>query len=111
MLHPLQDVVGTPLSVVHPDRSVTASHFPLLISPEQVAAAIAGLCYCVNGIDTEIAFEGEVFEMEDQRNWSDASFKTYCRPLSLPMPYRLSAGEIGASKYMSGWPESPTDVR
>jgi hypothetical protein len=65
-----------------------------MISPEQVAAAIAGLRYCVNGIDTEIAFEGDVFEMEDQRNWSDASFKTYCRPLSLPIPYRLSAGEI-----------------
>jgi hypothetical protein len=32
--------------------------------------------------------------MEDQRNWSDASFKTYCRPLSLPRPYTLSAGEV-----------------
>jgi hypothetical protein len=30
--------------------------------------------------------------MEDQRNWSDASFKTYCRPLSLPWPYGLSQG-------------------
>jgi len=93
LLHPLRDVAGTTLSIIHPDRSVTASHFPLLISPEQVAAAIAGLRYCVSGIDTEISFEGEVFEMEDQRNWSDASFKTYCRPLSLPFPYRLNAGE------------------
>src|SRR6185437_10674216 len=83
LLHPLQGVVGTPLSIIHPDRSVTSSHFPLLISPEQVADGIAGLRYCANGIDTEIAFQGEVFEMEDQRNWSDASFKTYCRPLSL----------------------------
>jgi hypothetical protein len=94
LLHPLQNVVGAPLSIIHPDRSVTPSHFPLLISPEQVAAGIAGLRYSINGIDTEIAFQGEVFEMEDQRNWSDASFKTYCRPLSLPIPYRLSAGEI-----------------
>ena len=94
LLHPLRDVVGTPLSIIHPNGSVTSSHFPLLISPEQVAAGIAGLRYCVNGIDTEITFQGEVFEMEDQRNWSDASFKTYCRPLSLPIPYRLSAGEI-----------------
>ena len=98
LLHPLQDVVDTPLSIIHPDRSITASHFPLLISPEQVAAGIAGLRYCVNGIDTEISFDGEVFEMEDQRNWGDASFKTYCRPLSLPMPYRLSAGEIRRQK-------------
>jgi hypothetical protein len=94
LLHPLRDVVGTPLSIIHPNCSVTSSRFPLLISPEQVAADIAGLRYCVNGIETEIAFQGEVFEMEDQRNWSDASFKTYCRPLSLPIPYRLSAGEI-----------------
>ena len=94
LLHPLRDVVGTPLDIIHPDRSVTSSYFPLLISPEQVAAGIAGLRYCVDGIDTEIAFQGEVFEMEDQRNWSDASFKTYCRLLSFPIPYRLSAGEI-----------------
>jgi hypothetical protein len=93
-LHPLRDVAGTPLNIIHPDCSVTFSRFPLLISPEQVAAGIAGLRYCVNGIDTEIKFQGEVFEMEDQRNWGDASFKTYCRPLSLPIPYRLSAGEI-----------------
>src|SRR6185437_7868534 len=83
-----------PLGIIHLDGSVTSSRFPLLISPEQVAAGIAGLRYCVNGIDTEITFQGEVFEMEDQRNWSDASFKTYCRPLSLPIPYRLNAGEI-----------------
>jgi hypothetical protein len=94
LLHPLRDVVGTPLSIIHPNGSVTSSSFPLLISPGQVAAGIAGLRYCVSGIDTEIAFQGEVFEMEDQRNWGDASFKTYCRPLSLPIPYRLSAGEI-----------------
>jgi len=31
--------------------------------------------------------------MEDHRNWSDASFKTYVRPLVLPWPYTLKAGE------------------
>src|SRR6185437_1100903 len=98
LLHPLRDVVGTPLGIIHLDGSVTSSRFPVLISPEQVAAGIAGLRYCVDGINTEIAFQGEVFEMEDQRNWSDASFKTYCRPLSLPFPYRLSAGETQRQK-------------
>jgi D-apionolactonase len=38
------------------------------------------------------AFAGDVFEVEDQRNWSDASFKTYSRPLALPWPYTLEAG-------------------
>ena len=34
----------------------------------------------------EVRFEGEWFEMEDQRNWSDASFKTYSTPLSRALP-------------------------
>ncbi|MGG5819512.1 hypothetical protein [Falsiroseomonas sp. HW251] len=32
------------------------------------------------------------FEMEDQRNWSDASFKTYVGSLLDPWPYRLEPG-------------------
>jgi hypothetical protein len=37
--------------------------------------------------------EGDTWEMEDHRNWTDASFKTYVRPLALPWPYTLKAGE------------------
>ncbi|MEO1249317.1 MAG: hypothetical protein AAFW76_05700, partial [Pseudomonadota bacterium] len=43
-------------------------------------------------VSVDIAFVGDVFEMEDQRNWTDASFKTYCRPLGLPFPYAIEAG-------------------
>jgi len=39
-----------------------------------------------------ISFEGDVFETEDQRNWTDASFKTYCPPLRLPYPRPFEAG-------------------
>jgi hypothetical protein len=70
------------------------ARFPTLISPAQVAFDIAGLKYAVRGVETQIRFHGEIFEMEDQRNWSDASFKTYCRPLSRPVPYLLPAGHI-----------------
>ena len=37
--------------------------------------------------------EGDTFEMEDHRNWTDASFKTYVRPLALPWPYTPPAGQ------------------
>ena len=94
LLHPLRGVAGTPMHVIHPDGSTSPSHFPMLISPDQVASEISGLRHSINGIGTEMVFRGEVFEMEDQRNWSDASFKTYCRPLSLPIPYRLNTGDI-----------------
>ncbi|HLZ08231.1 MAG TPA: hypothetical protein VKT80_06580, partial [Chloroflexota bacterium] len=34
----------------------------------------------------------DVFEMEDQRNWTDASFKTYSTPLRLPIPVEITVG-------------------
>ena len=40
-----------------------------------------------------VEFEGDLFETEDQRNWTDASFKTYCTPLALGFPHELKEGE------------------
>ena len=40
----------------------------------------------------ELKLAGELFELEDQRNWGDASFKTYCTPLKLGFPRRVRAG-------------------
>jgi hypothetical protein len=37
-------------------------------------------------------FSGDLFEMEDQRNWTDASFKTYSTPLSLGYPHHAGVG-------------------
>lgn len=34
-----------------------------------------------------------MFETEDQRNWTDASFKTYGTPLDRPFPVAVSPGE------------------
>ena len=36
---------------------------------------------------------GDLFEIEDQRNWTDASFKTYCTPLAVPFPRRIESGQ------------------
>ncbi len=44
-------------------------------------------------------FEGDFFEMEDQRNWTDASFKTYCTPLSLGFPHQARAGSRIAQSF------------
>lgn len=98
LLHPILGVAGTPLVVHHADGSRETTAFPQRISPGQPVRDIAALEHRVGAAKVEIAFTGEVFEMEDQRNWSDASFKTYCRPLSRPRPYRLAPGEtVGQS--------------
>ncbi len=44
-------------------------------------------------IHASLELSGEVFEMEDQRNWTDASYKTYCTPLDLPFPATVEKGE------------------
>jgi hypothetical protein len=38
-------------------------------------------------------FDGDVFEMQDQRNWTDANFKTYGTPFSVPYPLTIKAGQ------------------
>jgi hypothetical protein len=45
------------------------------------------------GIVCRVEFEGDLWETEDHRNWTDASFKTYCTPLSLGGPHHLAAGD------------------
>ena len=109
VLHPIAGVAGTPLAITHASGAVEHTHFPALIAPSQPVFDIAKLVQRANGVTAEIAFSGEVFEMEDQRNWSDASFKTYCRPLALPYPYRLAAGDTVTQRLeitLSGAPET-----
>jgi len=91
VLHP-PDVAGSPLTVIHSDSRSEVSAFPQEISPHQPAVDIVGMRWSVDGVDAHLTFEGEIFEMEDQRNWTDASFKTYSTPLQEPFPVFLAAG-------------------
>ncbi|NBQ32845.1 MAG: hypothetical protein EBU21_12995 [Proteobacteria bacterium] len=93
VLHPIDGIAGSPLTVRHSDGHTEATHFPETISPSQPVFDISGLAHEVGGVQVDLSFEGEVFEMEDQRNWIDASYKTYCRPIARPLPYVIPAGE------------------
>ncbi|SDQ31364.1 hypothetical protein [Microbacterium sp. cf332] len=84
---------GAGLSVTHSTGAVSETALPLAVSPHQPVFDIAGLHWYDDGLAIGLAFDGDVFEMEDQRNWTDASFKVYSRPLALPFPYPLDAGE------------------
>jgi hypothetical protein len=93
VLHPLE-VAGAPLRVTHPDGTMDHASFPRLISPAQPAMNIRELEWTTKGITVAMTFDGDVFEMEDQRNWSDASYKTFCRPLLQPYPFDVAAGAV-----------------
>ncbi|WP_374302926.1 hypothetical protein [Paracoccus sp. (in: a-proteobacteria)] len=92
VLHPIEGVAGAPVRVGHPG-GIEDAHFPALIEPWQPFKDIASLTHQAGGLRIECRLEGDVFEMEDQRQWGDASFKTYNRPLALPWPYAIADGE------------------
>jgi len=93
VLHPIAGVAGRPVRIEHADGSGEDGCFPALVSPGQPIFSIRSLAHePAPGLHALCRLDGDVFEMEDQRNWTDASFKTYVRPLALPTPYVLAAG-------------------
>ena len=88
VLHPAK-LTGNPVSVTHSNGTIEASTFPSLIDPWQPFKDIKAIKHSADGLDVNCAFTGDTFEMEDQRQWGDASYKTYVRPLALPWPYIL----------------------
>lgn len=92
-LHP-RSAQGLEIEVEHSNSECEKGRFPSTISPHQPFKDIKAISYkTADGSFVRIEFFGEVFEMEDQRNWHDASFKTYCRPLEWGFPYPLKEGE------------------
>lgn len=93
ILHPIIGVAGSPVSVEHVDGTLNKTHLPDLIEPWQPFKDMRAITHeVIPGVSAECRMEGDTFEMEDQRNWSDASYKTYVRPLALPWPYQIAVG-------------------
>ena len=95
ILHPVEGVAGRPCKITHGDGSVEETAFPDLVMPLQPFFDIRAMAHEVSsGLWITCAMEGaDPWESEDQRNWTDASYKTYYRPLALPFPYTIAAGE------------------
>lgn len=94
VLHPIKGVAGAPAIVTHADGTQENSRFPLLIEPWQPFMDIAAIECRTADLAVRCSFSGDVFEMEDQRQWGDASYKTYNRPLALTWPYQIADAEV-----------------
>jgi D-apionolactonase len=101
LLHPLAEYCGQPYRGNCPDGLVSGN-LPTLIAPQRYERgfylplfppASSFMISLKGGVRVSLAFEGDLFEMEDQRNWTDGSFKTYCTPLSLGYPHQAHAGQ------------------
>lgn len=102
VLHPMS-CAGVPCRIEKVDGTVEESAYPISIAPQYLIDGeikpvapfnnMRAVSYEVTaGVEAEVRFEGEIFEMEDQRNWTDASYKTYGTPLSQPFPVEVPAG-------------------
>ena len=93
VLHPLRECVANPALVRSSSDQASEGRFPEIINPHQ---PFLDLREIVHIVEKEwlamVRLEGESFEMEDQRNWTDGSFKTYCPPQAQPKPRQLEAG-------------------
>lgn len=110
--HP-DHVAGHSLRVVHSDGSTEVTAFPLRISPDQPAFDI-GRSSTSRRRGSRRASRWRAGSGEDQRNWADASFKTYVRPLAWPRPYRVPAGTTDRQRVelrLSGRPRERTGCR
>jgi hypothetical protein len=101
VLHPWRAYVGATYEAATPHGS-RHGVFPMRIAPQaRVDGALQPMIEAFSrlavrfprGQALDVDLEGDLFELEDQRNWTDASFKTYPTPLARSEPRRMSAGE------------------
>ncbi len=87
---------GQPATIEHVDGTREQATFPMDISADQPCRPFYQMRMITLPLSpvgkAAIRFEGDLFEMEDQRLWTDASFKVFCTPLSLPYPVEIQAG-------------------
>ncbi|MFN0156058.1 MAG: hypothetical protein ACKVUT_16925 [Gaiella sp.] len=103
------------LCVHHPWRETAGAHFrartehgelegtfPDLIGPQGFDGKVYSALFdpfdrleieLAGGGRLELDFEGDLWETEDHRNWTDANFKTYSTPMGRGRPDPLEAGQ------------------
>lgn len=99
VLLPVEESKGKKVEVLHSAGSRSRGVFPVLVAPHQPFKDITGMSWDAgDSCKADLHFEGDIFEMEDQRNWTDASYKIYSTPLELDFPVWITKGtEIGQS--------------
>ncbi len=94
LLHPLKECYNRKAIVTKPDGTVYHSVFPELVSPSLPFLEMSQLHWVTeDNLTVRLHFEGDIFETEDQRNWSDSSYKTYSTRSDIPIPVEVNQGD------------------
>jgi D-apionolactonase len=99
--HPWRETAGARYRSRTPDGEQEGA-FPDLVGQQAIVdGAYQALFPAYDRLEIELAgggallfeFEGDLWETEDHRNWTDANFKTYSTPISLGRPAPLEPGQ------------------
>ena len=101
VLHPPQECVGQTVRVTKESGEIVVRTLPVTIGIQGFEDGVyLGLFEAFSHLEieqahgtVELSFEGDLFEMEDQRNWTDGSFKSYCTPMYRGYPHVAAAGQ------------------
>ncbi|MBI1277487.1 MAG: hypothetical protein GC179_05115 [Anaerolineaceae bacterium] len=103
ILHPIRECAGRVCRIEHADGTIEETTFPKQVVPQIYVngqPSPHGSFHSMNAMRypvsrelwAELRFEGDLFELEDQRNWIDGSYKTYCTPIQQPFPVEIQKG-------------------
>jgi len=119
--HGMREYVGRPYQGRGPDGEVSG-FFPDLIYPQRIADGTEVPVFppvetltvaLTDDVEVRFDFEGDPFEVEDQRNWTDASFKAQSFTPRRSGFYEASAGDHVRQKVTitpSGTPPPVSDT-
>jgi D-apionolactonase len=99
ILHPVDFMVGARITAEGPEGSCSLTISPRIAPQRIVGGVLRGMTPSFSRLlverdgvgRLELELEGDLFELEDQRNWGDGSFKAYCTPLRIGFPRTLDA--------------------
>jgi hypothetical protein len=99
--HALAQSVGRPYQA-HGSDGEESGVLPSIIEPQRlVDGKLTGMfppydnltMHPTDGVRVEFEFDGDLFEMQDHRNWTDANYKSYGTPLAVPWPMNAAPGQ------------------
>src|ERR1700736_3622602 len=108
--HALAQAVGRPYEA-HTPKGDISGVLPAIIEPQRlVDGVLTGMypkydnltMHPADGVRVEFTFDGDQFEMQDHRNWTDANYKSYGTTLSVPWPMDAAPGQSFYQKVTLG---------